>query len=74
MVETTQPEDSQDDKKTLNEPKKVNLAEAIRKQLELKKKAQADSKGVSSKRAGNETRKSQMTKKVNNQHRRTGGS
>ncbi|MBC8081230.1 MAG: hypothetical protein H7X86_12865 [Gorillibacterium sp.] len=63
-----------EDKQAINEPKKVSLADAIRRQLEQKKKVQADTKGVSGQRAGNERRKSQMTKKVNNQHRRTGGS
>lgn len=55
------------------EPKKVSLAEAIRKQLEQKKKNQQD-KSTNNQRAGNMTAKSQMTKKVNNQRRRTGGS
>ncbi|WP_438432862.1 hypothetical protein [Gorillibacterium sp. sgz500922] len=64
--ETTQ-EDGQ------SEPKKVSLAEAIRKQLEQKKKNQQADKG-SHQRAGNMSAKSQMTKKVNNQRRRTGGS
>ena len=56
-----------------SEPKKVSLAEAIRKQLEQKKKNQQADKG-SHQRAGNMSAKSQMTKKVNNQRRRTGGS
>jgi len=56
------------------EPKKVSLADAIRKQLEQKKKNQLADKGTNNQRSGNMTAKSQMTKKVNNQRRRTGGS
>ena len=74
MTDVTNSGDNEQPQEKLNEPKKVNLAEAIRKQLEQKKKAQAENKGNANHRAGNETGRSQMTKKVNNQRRRTGGS
>jgi len=56
-------------------PKRVSLQEAIRNKLSQKKQQQMNEKNNPSLRtAGNITGKSQMTKKVNNQHRRTGGS
>lgn len=55
-------------------PKKVSLAEAIRNKLAQQKQAQHDNKHQSHQNQGGKTLKSQMTKKVNNQRRRTGGS
>lgn len=74
MTDGSKSGDLEQQPEKLSEPKKVNLADAIRKQLEQKKKAQAESKGNTTQRAGNMTGRSQMTKKVNNQRRRTGGS
>jgi hypothetical protein len=55
--------------------KKVSLADAIKAKLAQKQAdqaaARANPKGAAN---GNQTAKSQMTKKVNNQRRRTGGS
>ncbi|MEW9698805.1 hypothetical protein [Paenibacillus sp. SI8] len=55
--------------------KKVSLADAIKQKLAQKKADQAAQK-ANTKQSGshNQTAKSQMTKKVNNQRRRTGGS
>jgi hypothetical protein len=55
--------------------KKVSLADAIKNKLAQKKQDQANQK-LGGKQAGanSNTMKSQMTKKVNNQRRRTGGS
>ncbi|MGG1520229.1 hypothetical protein ABE504_32970 [Paenibacillus oryzisoli] len=55
--------------------KKVSLAEAMKQKLAQKKADQAAAR-ANPKQAGgmNQTAKSQMTKKVNNQRRRTGGS
>ncbi|WJH34046.1 hypothetical protein MJA45_15840 [Paenibacillus aurantius] len=55
------------------EPKKISLAEAVRNKLAQKKQAQQNDSS-NPQRAGNMKAKSQMTKKVNNQRRRTGGS
>ncbi|MCY9657407.1 hypothetical protein P5G65_35300 [Paenibacillus chondroitinus] len=56
-------------------PKKVSLADAIKQKLAQKKADQAAARS-NPKQAGNtnQSAKSQMTKKVNNQRRRTGGS
>ncbi|MDF2646591.1 MULTISPECIES: hypothetical protein [unclassified Paenibacillus] len=55
--------------------KKVSLADAIKQKLAQKKADQAAAR-ANPKQAGNNNQsgKSQMTKKVNNQRRRTGGS
>ncbi|WNR42242.1 hypothetical protein [Paenibacillus roseipurpureus] len=55
--------------------KKVSLADAIKQKLAQKQADQAAAR-ANPKAAGNtnQTAKSQMTKKVNNQRRRTGGS
>ncbi|NOU99005.1 hypothetical protein [Paenibacillus planticolens] len=55
--------------------KKVSLADAIKQKLAQKKADQAAAR-ANPKQAGNtnQSAKSQMTKKVNNQRRRTGGS
>lgn len=58
------------------EPRKVSLAEAIKNKLAQKQEAQRQENANRAKgldKAGNQTMKSQMTKKVNNQRRRTGG-
>lgn len=54
-------------------PKKTGLADAAKRLLEQKKQAQAGSKGQKLQQS-TETQKlkSQMTKKINNQKRRTG--
>ncbi|MFD0697100.1 hypothetical protein ACFQZT_23800 [Paenibacillus sp. GCM10027628] len=55
--------------------KKVSLADAIKQKLAQKKAEQAAQKANPKHGGlGNQTAKSQMTKKVNNQRRRTGGS
>ena len=74
MTNSLPPEEQDKNVDASTEPKKVSLAEAIRKQLEQKKKEQNNNKANNAKRAGNMTAKSQMTKKVNNQRRRTDGS
>ncbi|MFD0868425.1 Uncharacterised protein [Chlamydia abortus] len=66
MTDSTQSENPQ-------QPKKISLADAVRNKLAQKKQAQSQS----NKNFGpqeNQVLKSQMTKKVNNQRRRTGGS
>jgi hypothetical protein len=67
----TDSDKTQEDNK---EPKKVSLAEAVRNQLAQKKQNQQNDNASKDKKSGNWTAKSQMTKKVNNQRRRTGGS
>lgn len=57
-----------------NPQKKISLKDAIRNQLAAKKQTQFNEKQNPALRSGNMTAKSQMTKKVNNQRRRTGGS
>ncbi|WP_135550978.1 hypothetical protein [Paenibacillus cymbidii] len=62
-----------------NEPRKVSLADAIKNKLAQKQQAQKDAnaakgKGDKGAAAGSPKIQSQMTKKVNNQRRRTGGS
>jgi|GEM_PF-4546511 len=54
------------------EKKKVSLAEAIKQQLENKKANQSAGKGTSGPVNSNTSKKSQATKKVNNQRRKTG--
>jgi hypothetical protein len=56
------------------ETKKVSLKDAIRNKLAQNKQQQMNEKNNPSLKAGNMAAKSQMTKKVNNQRRRTGGS
>lgn len=56
------------------EPKKVSLKDAIRNKLDKDKQQKLDDKNNPLMKSGNVVGKSQMTKKVNNQHRRTGGS
>jgi hypothetical protein len=56
------------------EPKKMTLKDAIRNKLAQNKQAQMNEKNNPSLQAGNMEAKSQMTKKINNQRRRTGGS
>jgi hypothetical protein len=55
------------------EPKKVSLAEAMKRKLEQKKQAQTDGKGQQD-HYSTETKKmqSQIKKKPNNQKKRTG--
>ncbi|MCG7408678.1 hypothetical protein MH117_14700 [Paenibacillus sp. ACRRX] len=57
-----------------NQPKKVNLADAMKEMLAKKKQQQQDQKGNFQGNAGTKALKSQNTKKPNNQRRRTGGS
>ncbi|WP_409346960.1 hypothetical protein [Paenibacillus sp. MBLB4367] len=56
------------------EPKKVSLADAVRNKLAQKKQAQSNGSNVHGKDNAAKKVASQMTKKVNNQRRRTGGS
>jgi hypothetical protein len=56
------------------ESKKMNLKDAIRNKLAQNKQQQMNEKNNPALKAGNMAAKSQMTKKVNNQRRRTGGS
>lgn len=57
----------------MTESKKISLAEAMKQKLAEKKQAQANqnTKGKHL-AAGNQTMKSQLTKKPNNQKKRTG--
>ncbi len=54
------------------EKKKVSLAEAIKQQLENKKAIQASGQGNKGPVNNNTSKKSQQTKKVSNQRRKTG--
>jgi hypothetical protein len=56
------------------EPRKISLAEAVRRKLAEKQEIRQNERQLPRQRSGNQTLKSQMTKKVNNQRRRTGGS
>ncbi|MEX2461373.1 MAG: hypothetical protein WD469_08765 [Paenibacillaceae bacterium] len=56
------------------EPKKMTLKDAIRNKLAQNKQNQMNEKNNPALKAGNMEAKSQMTKKINNQRRRTGGS
>jgi hypothetical protein len=56
------------------EPKKMTLKDAIRNKLAQNKQSQMNEKNNPSLKAGNMEAKSQMTKKINNHRRRTGGS
>ncbi|USB32632.1 hypothetical protein [Paenibacillus sp. YPG26] len=56
------------------EPKKIDLAEAMRLKLQQKKQNQASNKQGQNGLQSTKTLKSQNTKKPNNQRRRTGGS
>ncbi|MDR6549705.1 hypothetical protein [Paenibacillus qinlingensis] len=69
------PQDQQADQVEQQGVKKVSLADAIKAKLAQKQADQAAAR-ANPKAAGNgnQTAKSQMTKKVNNQRRRTGGS
>ncbi|GIP32691.1 hypothetical protein [Paenibacillus sp. J2TS4] len=67
-------ESSQDAAGSSAEPKKMSLAEAVRNKLAQKKQAQDQNKNKDFGPNSNQKMKSQMTKKVNNQRRRTGGS
>lgn len=75
MTETNKPEqDAGTQQQEKSEPKKVSLAEAMKNKLAQKKQDQINHNNNPAGRAGNMSAKSQMTKKVNNQRRRTGGS
>lgn len=56
-----------------NQPKKVSLAEAMKRKLEQNKQNQANHNSATKLKSGNQNVKSQQTKKVNNQRRKTGG-
>jgi hypothetical protein len=56
------------------ETKKMSLKDAIRNKLAQNKQQQMNEKNNPALKAGNMEARSQMTKKVNNQRRRTGGS
>lgn len=55
-----------------SEKKKISLAEAIKQQLENKKANQSSGKGGSGTVNTDTSKKSQQTKKVSNQRRKTG--
>ncbi len=75
MSEQSNNETNESNEVVENAPKKVSLKDAIRNKLAQNKQQLINEKNNPSlKSAGNMTGKSQMTKKVNNQHRRTGGS
>ncbi|WP_068503435.1 hypothetical protein [Paenibacillus kribbensis] len=57
-----------------NEPRKINLADAIREKLAQKKQQSGASQQGDFQGGSTKTLKSQNTKKPNNQRRRTGGS
>jgi prophage antirepressor-like protein len=61
-------------KESAPETKKMSLKDAIRNKLAQNKQQQMNEKNNPSLKAGNMEAKSQMTKKINNQRRRTGGS
>lgn len=56
-----------------NEPKKVSLAEAMKRKL-AEKQNQAKENAPTKLQNNSQNVKSQQTKKINNQRRRTGGS
>jgi hypothetical protein len=56
-----------------SQPKKVSLAEAMRRKLAQDKQNQAKEQNATKLKSGNQTVKSQHTKKPNNQRRKTGG-
>jgi hypothetical protein len=67
--------DQPQDQSKAEGPKKVSLADAIKQKLAQKKAEQAEQRANA--KSGNTNglaMRSQMTKKVNNQRRRTGGS
>ena len=64
--------DTEKDVQETTEKKKVSLAEAIKQQFENKKAAQSAGKGTSGQINSNTSKKSQATKKVSNQRRKTG--
>ncbi|MBP1995255.1 hypothetical protein [Paenibacillus eucommiae] len=67
--------DQHEDQAASEGPKKISLAEAMKQKLAQKKADQAAQKANPQHASGSgQTVKSQMTKKVNNQRRRTGGS
>lgn len=55
-----------------NEKKKISLEEAIKRKLASKKQEELNAKQNKYSSTGNKTMKSQQTKKINNQRRRTG--
>ncbi|WMT40350.1 hypothetical protein RE628_24570 [Paenibacillus sp. D2_2] len=57
-----------------NEPKKIDLAEAMRQKLQQKKEQQLANKSGAKNANQIKTLKTQNNKKPNNQRRRTGGS
>lgn len=63
---------SEKDIQQTTEKKKISLAEAIKQQLESKKANQASGKGASGPVNTDTSKKSQQTKKVSNQRRKTG--
>lgn len=56
-----------------SQPKKVSLAEAMKRKLAQDKMNQGKDQNATKMKSGNQTVKSQHTKKPNNQRRKTGG-
>lgn len=65
-------EPNQNELDTKAEKPKISLQEAIRRKLAEKKQAQAKANNPVNQKAKNQTMKSQLTKKPNNQRRRMG--
>ena len=65
-------ENNEQFEKNEGERKKISLQEAIKQQLEAKKKAQKGNQSFNNATGGNHTMKSQHNKKPNNQRRRMG--
>lgn len=62
------------DTENQQQPRKIDLAEAVRHKLAQKKQQAGNAQGSGYHGASAKTLKSQNTKKPNNQRRRTGGS
>ncbi|GEC87977.1 hypothetical protein ABE237_04320 [Brevibacillus formosus] len=66
-------EPNQNEKETTEQkPGKISLQEAMKRKLAEKKQAQAQANNPLNQKAKNQTMKSQLTKKPNNQRRRMG--
>lgn len=66
-------ESNQNEKETTEQkPGKISLQEAMKRKLAEKKQAQAQANNPMNQKAKNQSMKSQLTKKPNNQRRRMG--
>ncbi|NRR20449.1 hypothetical protein [Brevibacillus sp. MS2.2] len=67
------PEPNQNEKETTEQkPGKISLQEAMKRKMAEKKQAQAQANNPMNQKAKNQSMKSQLTKKPNNQRRRMG--